>query len=197
MDIKDPIEKPDEELAILALDNQEFFYYLMKRYEKRLLSYILHISNFSLGDAEDVLQEVFIKTYKNLRAFDKSLKFSSWIYRIAHNETISEYRKKKASASTISLDDKDTEIIMKSLKSSHDIKEDLHKKNIKEKVREVIYALPTKYREVLMLRYIEDKDYQEISDILKKSMGTVSTLVSRAHKHFKKEALKRKLDILL
>jgi len=105
MDIKDPIEKPDEELIALALDNQEYFYYLMKRYEKRLLSYILHISNFLSGDAEDVLQEVFIKTYKNLRAFDKSLKFSSWIYRIAHNETISEYRRKKASATTISLDD--------------------------------------------------------------------------------------------
>ncbi|MBN1495085.1 sigma-70 family RNA polymerase sigma factor [Candidatus Peregrinibacteria bacterium] len=197
MDIKDPAEKTDEELANTALDNQEYFYYLMKRYEKRLLSYILHISNFSSGDAEDVLQEVFIKTYKNLRAFDKSLKFSSWIYRIAHNETISEYRRKKASVSTISLDDKDTEIIMKSLKSSHDIKEDLHKKDIKEKVREVIYALPAKYREVLILRYIEDKDYQEISDILKKSMGTVSTLVSRAHKHFKKEARKRKLDMLI
>src|SRR5665648_188700 len=78
----------DNELVKLSLDNPDHFFCLTKRYESKLLRYIMRISKFSHEDAEDVLQDVFIKTYYNLNEFDSELKFSSWIYRIAHNQTI-------------------------------------------------------------------------------------------------------------
>src|SRR6185503_18028902 len=92
----DPAEKTDAELVTLTLQNQENFAHLMKRYEGKLLSYILRISNVDHDEAQDILQDVFIKTYKNLNSFDADLKFSSWIYRICHNQVISNYRKVKA-----------------------------------------------------------------------------------------------------
>ncbi|PIZ73055.1 hypothetical protein COY06_05820, partial [Candidatus Peregrinibacteria bacterium CG_4_10_14_0_2_um_filter_41_8] len=65
----------------------------MQRYEGRLLAYINRLINVSNGEAEDILQEVFIKTYQNLNGFDLNLKFSTWVYRITYNQVISFFRK--------------------------------------------------------------------------------------------------------
>jgi RNA polymerase sigma-70 factor (ECF subfamily) len=56
--------------------------------------------------------------------------------------------------------------------------------------------MPRKYSEILILRYLEDKDYQEISDILKKPPGTIGTLINRAKHYFKNAAIKQNLDYL-
>ncbi len=85
-------DKTDIELVRLTLTNQENFLYLVNRYDKKLLKFIQRISGLRLEDAEDLLQEVFIKVYQNLNDFDQDLKFSSWIYRIARNQAICYYR---------------------------------------------------------------------------------------------------------
>ena len=79
---------PDEQLVQLSLNNQDYFYYLMKRYEIKLLRYIKRLTTVSPEEAKDIIQEIFIKVYRNLNGFNPKLKFSSWIYRIAHNEII-------------------------------------------------------------------------------------------------------------
>jgi len=94
----------DCELVRLSLENADFFAQIVQKYEKPLLRYLLRISNVSLEEAEDLLQEIFIKVYQNLWDFDESLKFSSWIYRIAHNETISAWRKKISRGKKINLE---------------------------------------------------------------------------------------------
>ncbi|MFH1582108.1 MAG: sigma-70 family RNA polymerase sigma factor [Pseudomonadota bacterium] len=86
---------PDEQLVQLSLKDQGCFYYLMKRYEIKILRYIKRLTTASQEEAEDIIQEVFIKVYRNLNGFNQKLKFSSWIYRIAHNEIINQYRKTK------------------------------------------------------------------------------------------------------
>ena len=86
----------DEQLLELAKTNEQAFACLVDRYEKKLLSYIMRISNVNLQEAEDILQDAFIKAYTNINDFDSKLKFSSWMYRITHNEVISAYRKRKA-----------------------------------------------------------------------------------------------------
>ncbi|MBU4536457.1 sigma-70 family RNA polymerase sigma factor [Patescibacteria group bacterium] len=91
-------KKTDGELVSLVLENSDYFLYLVRRYEQKLTRYIARISNLDKDDIEDVLQDIFIKVYKNLNGFDTSLKFSSWIYRITHNEVISNYRKFKNKA---------------------------------------------------------------------------------------------------
>ena len=86
----------DLELVQNALSDLDAFGAIVDRYEYQLKVYILRISNVSDLEAEEILQEVFIKAWKNLNGFDHDMKLSSWLYRITHNEVISNYRKLKS-----------------------------------------------------------------------------------------------------
>jgi RNA polymerase sigma-70 factor, ECF subfamily len=187
-------KKEDSELVELSLKNQEYFYCLILRYEKKLFNYIRRISASSKEDIEDILQDVFISVYKNLNDFDNNLKFSSWIYRIAHNKTISQWRKSSSRPKTVSGDNEENGLF-NFISSEEDIVKDLEKKCSAKEVKSIIFKLDEKYKDVLVLRFLEDKDYKEISDILKKPMGTVATLISRAKKKFITEAKNQNIDI--
>lgn len=86
----------DHELVARTLADPQLFRFLVQRYQAKLLRYIQRISGVSVQEAEDVLQETFISAYTHLNDIDSAISFSSWIYRIAHNTTISAYRKRKA-----------------------------------------------------------------------------------------------------
>jgi RNA polymerase sigma-70 factor (ECF subfamily) len=174
--------KTDEELVELSLRNSDHFFCLSKRYEEKLLRYIIRISKFSREDAEDVLQEVFIKTYYNLNGFDSDLKFSSWIYRIAHNEAVSAIRKKVVRP-TIYLDETDLEKFGDVFDMVKDVDNSIDRKMIDI----ALSNLDEKYREVLVLRFLDEKDYTEIADILKKPVSTVGNLILRGKKLFRLE----------
>ncbi|MFZ2975972.1 MAG: RNA polymerase sigma factor [Candidatus Moraniibacteriota bacterium] len=177
--------KSDEELAGLVIDNPDFYYFLMERYEAKILRYIRRISNFSKETTEDLGQEIFLKAYENINDLDENLKFSSWLYRIARNHVISFWRKNK-NRKLVSSFDAD-ENFKNMFESDEDIAKDLEKKITAEEVGKILEKMKIEYREVLVLRFLEDKDYNEISDILKKPVGTVGTLLNRAKKEFRKE----------
>jgi RNA polymerase sigma-70 factor, ECF subfamily len=177
-------EKTDEELVALTIENQDFFSCLVDRYTEKLTRYIMRISASTREDAEDLLQEIFVKAYRYLNDFDQSLKFSSWIYRIAHNQVISQWRKTKSRPQVIKFEaDED---FLKFIANDEDLALDTERKFEAEEVRDLVDALDEKYREVLVLKFIEGKDYKEISDILQKPLGTVATLINRAKKQLKK-----------
>jgi len=178
----------DEELVHLSLENKEYFYYLIKRYEKKLQRYINRISDITISESEDILQDIFIKTYFNLNGFNQKLKFSSWIYRIAHNQIINYYHKNKSRLQKphVYLSNIDISNLSHSIKNENHPYQDFVTREKVEKIRELLEKLPRKYREVLILRYLEGKKYTEISDILRKSPGTVATLINRAKSKFKK-----------
>ena len=176
------INKTDEQIVILTLKKQDYYLCLMKRYEAKLLNYILKISNISREDAEDILQEVFVKAYQNLNDYDLNFKFSNWIYSIAHNTTISVFRKKKVRPQTVSWEDKDLNNI---LESTLDVENTSLQKLTYKQILKIINQLPLKYKDVLILKFVEGKDYREISDILHKPMGTIATLINRAKKSLK------------
>jgi RNA polymerase sigma-70 factor (ECF subfamily) len=188
---KNTDNKTDEELVELALKNQGNFVFLIKRYEEKLKRYIRRITNVNEFDVEDILQEIFIKVYKNLNSFDKKLKFSSWIYRIAHNHIISEARKRKARAEIFPGEDNDN--ILKNIESEIKIENEIDHDFLKKNINNILNNLDVKYREVLILKYLEEKDYKEISDILKKPMGTIATLLNRAKTKFLKEIKSSKI----
>lgn len=174
----------DEELVQLTLENREYIVCLMDRYSDKLTRYIRRISNVSPEEAEDILQETFIKAYQKLNDFDTTLSFSSWIYRIAHNETISSFRKRKVRPHGNSID-VEPEVI-EQIADNFDIPRDVDRKILREQINEVLDKMDIKYREVLVLRFFQDKSYEEISDIIRKPKGTVATLLNRAKKQFKK-----------
>jgi RNA polymerase sigma-70 factor (ECF subfamily) len=177
-------QKTDEELVALTLKNQDFFSCLVERYEPKLRRYIQRISAATQEDAEDLLQEIFLKVYRNLRDFDQNLKFSSWIYRIAHNQVVSAWRKTKSRPPVIKFGaDED---FLKFIATDEDLAGDTERKFSDEEVRKMLENLDHKYKEVLILKFLEEKSYEEISDILQKPLGTVATLINRAKKQFAK-----------
>lgn len=185
----------DEQLVQRALEDLEVFGQIVERYETKLKFYILRISHFSDLEAEEILQEVFVKAWKNLNGFDPELKFSTWLYRIAHNETISAFRKAKSRGETEALE-LDPELF-DALPGSDDLVAELDQKLDASTVQETLQTLPKNYREVLILRFIEDKSYDEISDILQKPGGTVATLLNRAKTQFKQAYERKSLDASL
>lgn len=176
----------DEELVKLSLTNQDKFSFIIDRYENKIKRYIKILGKLSNEDVEDLLQDVFIKVYKNLNNFNTDLKFSSWIYRIAHNETINKFKKNRS----VDFDFDDIDYFIKKISECIDcnkenIEINLDKKILKEKIHKIFAKMDLKYKEILILKFIEDKDYKEISDILKKPVNTVGTLINRAKKQFK------------
>lgn len=175
----------DEDLVVFSLDNSENFKYLIERYEMKFAQYIRRKTSVSKEDIEDLLQDIFIKIYLNLRGFDTSLKFSSWAYRIAHNEIISWYRKKKIRPQ-INFEDFEEENLINFFKEETNLEKEFDRNELKRLVKESIDKLDDKYKDIIVLRLLEEKEYEEISDILQIPIGTVSTLISRGKKELRK-----------
>jgi|YelNatPaOPRAMG01_1025707.scaffolds.fasta_scaffold06507_6 RNA polymerase sigma-70 factor (ECF subfamily) len=182
----------DEELVREALAHPDRYATLVERYEKKLARYIRRVVPLSEDDIKDVLQDVFIKAYQNLNDFDGSLLFSSWIYRIAHNEAITLIRKRKhlvrfAPSSEIDDDELDAGVV-EAIAADDDVEEEVGRRLQSEQAQHLLNELDPLYRTVLVLRFVEQKDYHEISDIMRKPMGTVATLLYRAKKQFRQKA---------
>jgi RNA polymerase sigma-70 factor, ECF subfamily len=175
--------KTDEELFMLSMSEPSFFGELMMRYEGKMLLYIKRISAVTNEEAEDILQDSFLKAYRNLQSFDEKLSFSSWLYRIVHNETISYWRKKKIRphGNSIFVDEE----FLERIAGVQDIMIDLDTEDLKSVIHAILEKMDDRYRQILILKFIEDKSYEEIADILKKPLGTVATHINRAKKQFR------------
>jgi len=185
------LKSTDEELVELAKKNPNNFEALVDRYQGRLFYFIRRTSYFSSEDIEDILQEAFIKVYRNLNGFDKDMKFSTWIYQITRNCTIDAIRKKQARPQNIQLEDHE---LITFFKSSVDMENEAILKESFNKIKNIINKLPFKYKEVMILRFLEEKNYEEIMDIVKKPKGTVAALISRGKKMVADESIKQEIN---
>jgi len=177
-------ESTDQQLVEHTLADIDQYKYLVERYEKKLLSYIKSILYVNNEDAEDILQEVFIKAYRNLNSYNPEYKFSSWIYRITHNESVSFLRKNKNQMKNIP--NSSEKNIFDTIPSNIDLEKEVFKESERDSVVLLVKKLDSKYRDVLYLKYIDQKDYNEISEILHIPSGTVGSLISRAKIKLKK-----------
>ena len=173
------IELSDEELVVVVREkDKEAYGEIIRRYETRLTHYLRKFINHS-AELEDVLQEVFIKTFRNLYAFNTKQKFSSWIFRIAHNEAINNIKKRKKEQ--LILDENEWEVVDEKI----DLTKNIDRGFAREKITTAIMQLKEKYREPLILFFFEEKTYEEIGDILKIPINTVGTLIARGKKNLK------------
>jgi RNA polymerase sigma-70 factor (ECF subfamily) len=159
----DMLDKTDEAIAAeIQKGDTELFAEIIKRYEEKLSRYA---RRFILDDdeAKDSIQETFIKSYVNIQSFDTGRKFSSWIYRIAHNEFINALKKKNIGR-IISVFDLD--VILPHLASKERAEKEAEKKELRRMLDECLNRLNPKYREPLILYYFEEMDYRQIADIL-------------------------------
>ena len=154
-------------------ENGELYREIVRRYQQKLYRYLRYLTN-QPDEAEDLVQDVLIKAYRNLFGFDIKRKFSSWVYRIAHNEGLN-YVKRVQKRKGVSFEDTSAPVL-----SDHNSPEDeLAREEMRRNVHECLDELEPKYREPLILYYFEDKSYREISDVLRVPIGTVGTLISR------------------
>lgn len=186
----------DAELVQQSIANSEAFGRIIEKYQEPLRRYVRRLARPSPDEADILLQDIFIKVYENLNDFDQTLAFSSWIYRIAHNESIDYLRKRKHFG--MSLDDPayddDTVALVDTIAADDDIAGDVDKEYLKKRIGFVLDELDPKYRSVLVLKFLEERDYNEISDILRKPPGTIATLIHRAKKEFRRLAEKKGLE---
>jgi len=153
----------------MSLNKEKLFTSYYNEYKDKLYTYILYRVNFNRANAEDLLSEIFLKAYKNFESFNQDKPFKSWIYKIARNHLINFYRDTKIE---LELTDMQIEKII-TLKDV-DVKIDA------EKVMKKIYQLDDYSRDVLIMRYINEFDNQEIAEILGKNENAIRTQISRA-----------------
>ncbi len=176
----------DEQLAeefLDNLDNLDLFEELMRRYELKLIRYVRSLG-LEQNLAEDVVQECFIKAYRKIRSFNpKKGKWSSWIYRIAHNCAIDSFKKQKKDLTV------DEDEWWETIAVPETISEELNMKINAGVLSSGLKVLDVKYREPLMLHYLEHKGYKEVGEILRLPTATVSTRIKRG-----KERLRQVLE---
>ncbi len=135
--------------------NPNIFSEVIDLYEERLLRYILRTTDISQMDAESLLQDIFIKVYRYIHEYDTQYSFSSWIYRIAHNMIIDNFRKNKKNHENISLDDEEYMNIIASFSDEKTPHHDLNQSDIKSCVQMAISFLRHEYKEIILLKCIE------------------------------------------
>lgn len=168
----------DENIASqVQAGSSDAFGILINRYEQKMRRYAAKFIS-DRDDIQDVVQEVFVKAYANINSFDVSRKFSPWLYRIAHNELVNTLRRRQKK-SFLPLFDLDT-FLPGNADKKNQITSQLEAKEIRHIVTTHLEQLPDKYKEPIVLHYLEDLSYQEISDIMRLPVSTVGTRIIRA-----------------
>lgn len=176
----------DIRLVEAALQDKNAFSGIIDLFEKKLRRYIKRISSLSREDEDDLLQEIFIKIYINLNAYDKNLSLSSWVYRVAHNQVIDRFRKDDRQKRH-GKQDFDDDIFIFQQDTSSDILREIYQREDREIIQKVFDCLSIKHREILYLRFREHYSYTEISDILQKKESNITSMLHRAKQAFKKK----------
>lgn len=170
----------DEALISLVQKGEiDAYSQVLSRYQGKIFSYVMRLIN-NREEADDITQQVFFKAYKGIHGFDTQRKFSSWLYRIAHNESVN-WLKKKTKIKMESLEQQ-VENTGLQIAEKRDVHAELVKKEEQELIRQAIADLPEKYQEVMEMRYLDQLSYEEISEKIDRPVNTVGTLINRAKK---------------
>jgi len=174
-------EQSDEEIAaLIQAGDIDFFEVLICRYKEKMMRYARKFLSDG-EDINDIIQEIFIKVYANIQSFDTKRKFSSWLYRIAHNELVNTLKKRKKN--TLPLFELDT-FLPHSLRDDS-LRQNLDRRDIQEMINKCLDQLELKYREPIILYYLENLSYKEIAEIMRVPISTVGIRIKRAKKIMK------------
>jgi RNA polymerase sigma-70 factor (ECF subfamily) len=172
----------DTELVVRALSGREDgFEELVRRYQRPIVAYVYRM----VGDydaALDLAQEVFIKVYNSLGRYRPEFKFSTWIYRIAHNAAIDHLRRQGASRTEeMEVEGAEGTTFEKPLASKAPTPEqETERGERRAEIEEVVAQLSPAYRELIVLRHSHDLSYDEIAEVTSLPLGTVKNRIFRA-----------------
>ncbi len=186
MNQKPIASQTDEELiAAFQQENAAAFDEIVRRYRDPLYNFVVRL----LGDtlySEDVVQETFVRVYRNKHRYHQVAKFSTWIYTIASNLAKTELRRRKVrnffSISSKGNEERDYDIQDMSV----DVEREVDGKVRTELILREIEKLPYHFREAVLLRDVQDLSYEEISEVLQVPLGTVKSRVNRGRTRLQK-----------
>ncbi len=174
----------DNELVEHALGGSSQAYgLLVERFERPLLSLIRRMVR-DPGTAEDLAQEAFVKAFRHLHRFDGQRKFSSWLFKIAHNTTLDHMRRRRLQTVPLeaSADPKEAswEVLASPTHEGPDKRAE--QRDMAAGIEAALARLKPAYREILLLRFSEGLAYEEIAEVTGLKMGTVKVHLHRARK---------------
>lgn len=170
----------DGELVLTAVSGREAaFEELVRRYQRPIASYVYRM----VGDydaALDLTQDVFIKVYNSLARYRSEFKFSTWIYKIAHNTAIDHLRRHTVRDQIVTSggDGTRSEIAIESRRLTPE--QESEKEERRSEIESVVQSLPAAYRELIVLRHSHDLSYDEIAEVTGLPLGTVKNRLFRA-----------------
>ncbi|MFN6963078.1 MAG: RNA polymerase sigma factor [Pyrinomonadaceae bacterium] len=168
-----------ELVARVVAGREDGFEELVRRYQRPITSYIFRI----VGDAEsalDVTQEVFIKVYNSISRYNADYKFSTWLYRIAHNAAVDHLRRNNICPQSLEAENADGsfQIQLESLTPSPE--KERERSEWRKEIESVVRRLPAAYRELIVLRHSKELSYEEIAAVTGLPLGTVKNRLFRA-----------------
>jgi len=165
----------------LKSGDQEAFNELVRLYSKKLYYLCLKILQ-NEGDAEDMVQNVFVKAFLNINKFEEKSSLSTWLYRITVN-VCNDFLRKKKKENLVPLyntDDDDKEYELGIADEKENVEETVLENERKKELHAAIGKLKPKHRELIVLRDLEGLSYEDIAKILKMNVGTVKSGINRA-----------------
>ena len=169
---------------------EDGFEELVRRYQRPIAAYVYRMT----GDYEaalDLTQEVFIKVYNSLARFRPEFKFSTWIYKIAHNSAVDHLRRTGTREQSLvaEFEGVERELPVESRRLSPE--QEYAGKERREEIEQVVRALPASYRELILLRHSHDMSYDEIAEVTGLPLGTVKNRLFRAREVMRQEFVER------
>lgn len=170
----------DGELIVLAVDGRsESFEELVRRYQRPIIGYVFRI----VGEYEaslDVTQEVFIKVYNSLAKYSSDYKFSTWLYRIAHNAAVDHLRRNSVMKQSLETENADGTFELQIESRAATPEQDHERNEWRSEIEIVVEQLPATYKELITLRHGRDLSYDEIAEVTGLPLGTVKNRLFRA-----------------
>jgi len=185
----------DSELIKRALGGDQHAYAaILDRYRGPISTLIFRMVK-NREETEDLVQEAFIKAFNSLASFNEQYAFSTWLYKIAVNNCIDHFRKKRLRVFSIDkpIESKDGELQRELPDTTSAADRHLLNEEKTTLIQDAIDSLPEKYRMSIILRHTEEKSYEEIAEIMQIPLGTVKARIFRAREMLKKK-LKDKLQ---
>ena len=169
------------------LGNTQVFSRLIDNYKNMVYNLAYRMSNNS-HEAEDISQEAFLRAYQSLARFNPSYKFSTWLFQITLNIIRDRFKKKELNYVSLDapIETDDSEFYPQPADSINNPEQIIAQKEDAQAIQQAILSLPLKYREVIVLRHLQDLSYIEIANILKLPPGTVKIRLYRAREQLKK-----------
>jgi RNA polymerase sigma-70 factor (ECF subfamily) len=181
----------DAELITKSISGgEDSFEEIVSRYQRPIVSYVYRMLN-DYDASLDVTQEVFIKIYKSLERYSSEYKFSTWIYRIAHNAAIDHIRRNSKNLQSLETENENGTYELQ-LESPRPTPEQNREQNEwRTEIETVIKCLPSVYRELIILRHSQDMSYGEIAEITNLPLGTVKNRLFRAREMMREMFVER------